>query len=279
MNAAPYPSSDRDTSATGRYVTISVDDGSVEDLKTAELLHKHGLQATFYIPARNPERPVVTPAQIRELSQRFEVGSHTLNHAPLKFMSDQKAAKEINGGKQWLQDVLGKPVQSFCYPRGKFNGTTPMLVERAGFLGARCSLLNLHEFPRNRFLWGVSTLAFPLSKVIHVRHALLEGNFTGIRNFFGRYKGATDWRQHFAHALDYVEHHGGMAHLMMHSWEIEELGEWQKLDSVFEAISRRRMIRVSNGDLFRLWTASRRAPESIAEPVGVRNNNVSDQQL
>jgi peptidoglycan/xylan/chitin deacetylase (PgdA/CDA1 family) len=268
MSAATYLSPDRDTSVTGRFVTISVDDGSADDMRTAELLHKHGLTATFYVPARNPEREVISPAQIRELSQRFDVGSHTLNHAPLKFLSDRAANHEITGGKKWIEDVLGKPVHSFCYPRGKFNGTTPLLVEKAGFLGARTSLMNLHEFPRNRFLWGVSTLAYSLRKIIHVRHALLEWNFPGLRNFFREYKGATDWQQHFAYALDYVQRHGGMAHLMLHSWEIEERGEWRKLDCVFKAIAQCQMPCVTNGDLFGLWNSLRVAvPAPTAEPV------------
>ena len=187
-----------------RYVTISVDDGSAGDMKTADLLHKYGLQATFYIPGRNPERPVIGPSQIRELSRRFEIGSHTLNHAPLKFLSDEKASQEIREGKQLMEEVLGEAVISFCYPRGKFNGTTPILVKNAGFLGARTSLMNLHDFPRNPFLWGVSTQAYSHSKMIHVRHALLEGNFAGIRNFFQDYKGATDWEEHFSRALAHV---------------------------------------------------------------------------
>lgn len=267
MNTA-YTSSERDFAVGERYVTVSVDDGSVGDLKTAELLHKHGLQATFYVPARNPERPVISPSQIRELSQGFEVGSHTLNHKPLKFVSDRRAEREITEGKQWLEDVLGKPVHSFCYPRGKFNATTPVLVEKAGFLGARTLLMHLHEFPRNRFLWGISTMAYSVSRIIHVRHALLEGNFAGIRNFFGEYEAATDWKKHFTHALDYVEKHGGMAHLILHSWQFTEPEEWRELGSVFAEISRRPMPCVTNGDLFGRWSPSRIAAPAMAEPVG-----------
>lgn len=268
MNSAPRSSSEGYKSANDRYVTISVDDGSAGDMKTAELLHKYGLQATFYVPARNPERPVISPSEIRELATRFEIGSHTLNHAPLKFMSDERAANEIKEGKAWLEEVLGERVIAFCYPRGKFNGTTPKLVKDAGFLGARTSLMNLHGFPQNPFLWGVSTLAFSLSKVVHVRHALLEGNFAGIRNFFRDYKAATDWQEHYFSGLDYVEEHGGIAHLTLHSWEMEEPGQWEKLESVFECISQRGLTSVRNGDLFRLWGAPKPEPQGVAEPVG-----------
>jgi len=252
---------------TDRYVTISVDDGSLDDRKMAELLHKYGLQGTFYVPAHNPERPVMPPAEIRELSQRFEIGSHTLNHKPLKFLSDANAAQEIGQGKQWLEDVLGEQVISFCYPRGKFNGTTPILVRKAGFLGARTQLFNLHDFPQDPFHWGVSTLAFSLSKMIHVRHALLEGNFVGIRNYFREFKARTDWKEHFYCALDYVVQHGGIAHLMMHSWEMEQLGEWKKLESVLAAVSGSGLTSVTNGHLFRVWSSRRVSPVTVAEPA------------
>src|ERR1035437_1451077 len=99
-----------------RYLTISIDDGHVMDLRTAELLSKYGLQATFYIPARNPERPVMSEVQIRELASAFEIGAHTLNHVPLKSLPESQAWAEISGSKQWVEDTIGKPAVSFCYP-------------------------------------------------------------------------------------------------------------------------------------------------------------------
>ena len=239
---------------TERFVTISIDDGDVTDARTAELLQKYGLPATFYVPARNPERPVMPTSQVRELADQFEIGAHTLNHAPLKALSDAKAWSEIFDGKQWLEDTIGMPAISFCYPQGKFNRSTPGLVKKAGFLGARTCLFNLHSFPRDPFLWGLSTHACWHSRLIQVRHAALERNFTGILNFFSVYNGTTDWLQHFRHALHHVEQRGGIAHLYLHSWEIEELGQWKQLEAAFIEISQHASFsKVTNGALFRLW--------------------------
>lgn len=242
--------------ATTRFVTISVDDGDPQDFRTAELLHKYGLEATFYIPAKNPERPVMAESQVRELANSFEIGAHTVNHLPLKAMTDSQAWEEIAGSKRWLEDLLGKPCISFCYPRGKFNSKTPELIKKAGFLGARTCLFNLTTFPRNPFLWGLSTHACYHSKAIQLRHAALEGNIRGMFNFLGTYKGATDWQQHFQLALDHVEMNGGIAHLYFHSWEIDELKQWDRLDATLATISRRAGLkRVTNGKLFELWKA------------------------
>jgi len=73
------------------YVTISVDDGHPLDIRTAELFTRYGIAATFYVPARNPERRVLTPPQLREIAQHFEVGSHTLNHLPLTTVTRERA--------------------------------------------------------------------------------------------------------------------------------------------------------------------------------------------
>jgi peptidoglycan-N-acetylglucosamine deacetylase len=241
-----------------RFVTISVDDGDPRDFRTAELLHRYGLAATFYIPAKNPERPVMAESQIRELAGSFEIGAHTVNHLPLKSMPEAQAWEEIFGSKRWLEDTIGKQAISFCYPRGKFNSTTPGLIQKAGFLGGRTCLYHLHTFPENPFLWGVSTHAYYHSKAIQLRHAALEGNVRGMVNFLSTYRAATDWQRHFAYALDHVEKNGGIAHLYFHSWEIDELKQWEHLEETFAAISKRQgFTKVTNGKLFELWKAER----------------------
>src|SRR5579872_6682713 len=92
------------------FVTVSVDDGHPTDLRTAELLHKYGLKATFYAPAANPERPVMSATDLRRLSSSFEVGGHTLNHVPLPSLPRERAWAEIVDCKNWLEDLTGKTV-------------------------------------------------------------------------------------------------------------------------------------------------------------------------
>jgi peptidoglycan/xylan/chitin deacetylase (PgdA/CDA1 family) len=241
------------------FVTISVDDGHPTDLRVADLLAKYDLAATFYIPGHNPENPVMSVAQLRELSQRFELGGHTLNHLRLSSLPTEQVWREISDGKDWLENALGKPVRSFCYPMGKYGNRAAALVKKAGFVGARTCQLNLHDFPTDPFAWGVSTQAHNHGRAVQVRHALLERNFQGLLNFLWLHRLATDWETHFRRALDRVQGHGGIAHLYLHSWEIEQCGEWQKLESVLRDISQRKdMNRVTNGDLFAMWGARNR---------------------
>jgi peptidoglycan/xylan/chitin deacetylase (PgdA/CDA1 family) len=237
-----------------RYVSISVDDGHPTDFRTAELLNKYGLNATFYVPATNSEREVISKQQVRELASRFEIGGHTLNHVTLTSVPPERAWAEIYDGKKWLEEAVGTKVLSFCYPRGKFNRQVVAMTRRAGFIGARTCLFNMHRLPRDPFICGVSTLAHKLSRMVQVRHGLLEGNFEGIVNFFTIHKGVTDWQSQYMQALEYVYRRGGVAHLYLHSWGIDEHHEWGKLEAVFQELRDRQCFTsVSNGQLFQLW--------------------------
>ena len=192
--------------------------------------------------------------QISEIARRFELGSHTLNHRPLKHASREEARAEIENGKKWLEDVTGKEAIAFCYPQGKFNPVTVKLVRQTGFLGARTCMFNLTGYPGNPFLWGVSTHAYSHSIATQIRHALLERNFRGVSNFAVIHRFEEDWAKHFLHAVRFVEQNGGVAHLYFHSWEIDEQGQWSKLENLLKNISERNtLVRVTNGDLFARW--------------------------
>lgn len=85
------------------YLTISVDDGSVSDMRAADLLEKYGLKATFYIPATNWERPVLPAEQVRTLSTGFEIGAHTYGHVALHKLSPVQVRAELEGAKTGLR--------------------------------------------------------------------------------------------------------------------------------------------------------------------------------
>jgi peptidoglycan/xylan/chitin deacetylase (PgdA/CDA1 family) len=234
-----------------RLLTISIDDGHPADLRIAEMLERLGLKATFYVPARNCERPVISPAQVRELAAAFEVGSHTMNHVELTRLPVSSAWNEIHGSKHWVEDTVSRESVSFCYPRGKHNRAIAFMVRAAGFCGARTVMLNHTEVPKDPFRWGVSTQAYSHSAAIQIRHALKETNISGLWEYARVFQFSGRWDWHFRQAMDWVERHGGIAHLFLHGWEIDEQHDWGVLQSVLQdASSRRHLTCVTNGELF-----------------------------
>lgn len=237
-----------------RLLTISVDDGHPSDLRVAEMLAAMGLTATFYIPRQNPERQVITSGQMRELAKRFEVGSHTMNHLELTRLPPHSAWHEIHNSKRWVEDTVSYPSIAFCYPRGKHNRRIASMARDAGFCGARTVTLNRIDAPRDPFRWGVSTQAYSHSLMVQLRHGLREANIAGLWQYGRLFRFTWSWDEHFRLALDRVEAQGGIAHLFLHGWEIEERDDWARLHSVLcDAASRARLTCITNGELFRRW--------------------------
>ena len=102
------------------YITTSWDDGNPSDLRVAELLIKHGLRGTFYVPM-TAETGTMTATQIRELSSAFEIGGHTIHHVALTQLTKEGAWREIAGSKSLLEDTIGRPCRMFCPPTGAYS--------------------------------------------------------------------------------------------------------------------------------------------------------------
>jgi peptidoglycan/xylan/chitin deacetylase (PgdA/CDA1 family) len=100
----------------------------------------------------------LTPAEVATLSghQLVEIGAHTANHRALAHLSGADQQREIDGGKNALQEMLARPVMSFAYPHGDYTEESVDFVRHAGFHRActtRPGLVrrgdDLFQLPRN----------------------------------------------------------------------------------------------------------------------------------
>lgn len=121
---------------------FSFDDGSIYDLRVADMLNGYGYTATLYIPV-NWQRYLLkkgidplTWEHINELAKRFTIGSHGVNHELLTQTSPANQDKEIFESKDWWRRN-GYNVDSFCYPRGYYDDNIKEKVKNAGYKNAR----------------------------------------------------------------------------------------------------------------------------------------------
>ncbi len=210
----------------------SVDDGHPSDLKMAELLHRHGLQGTFFVPLKNNEGyPVMSPSQMRLLSQEFEIGSHTVDHTYLPSLSLAQARYQIFDSKQKLEDVLGKSIFGFCYPGGKFSKTHIDMVKRAGFQYARTTRNLCFDSGFNRFEIPTTCQFYPHQKAVYVRNFIRWMHWgerqAGLRTVLQH----DTWIKRMYGLFDYANQNGSIFHLWTHSHNIDELNLWPELDS------------------------------------------------
>ncbi len=219
-------------------VTTSWDDGHPLDIRLAELLRKYGVSGTFYIPLNYHEVPVMAEDAMRALSAMgMEIGSHTLTHPKLTTLREEQALHELVESKSRLEDIVGQPIVSFCYPAGKFNSRTRSWVAKAGYELGRTTLAFRTERRFDPFSMPVSIQFLPHPRLILIRHALKEGNLTGLLNWCSRWHMEFDPVHLVETIFEYILHNGGILHIWGHSWEIEQFRLWGALEEALKRIA------------------------------------------
>ncbi|CAM5194773.1 Peptidoglycan/xylan/chitin deacetylase (PgdA/CDA1 family) OS=Castellaniella defragrans OX=75697 GN=HNR28_003124 PE=4 SV=1 [Castellaniella defragrans] len=135
----------------GKVVGITFDDGYRNVLENAlPVLADVGFTATNYFVVRQlgggnvwdydegvPHADLMSADQLRTWARAGqEVGSHTLNHPFLPKLSPELAANEIRDSRDALEQILGAPVESFCYPYGGESAALRDCVREAGYSNA-----------------------------------------------------------------------------------------------------------------------------------------------
>ncbi len=120
-----------------------------------------------------PDDLMLESSQVKELSESgIEVGAHTITHPILKSTDTASASREINGGKDRLEEIVGSKIRSFAYPNGKpgidYDPVHVGLVREAGFdcavstsHGAASAASDILQLPRFG-PWAESPLRFGL---------------------------------------------------------------------------------------------------------------------
>lgn len=220
------------------YFTTSWDDGSIYDLRLASLLAKYNIKGTFYIPLKNKERrDSLSPAQINEIAEQFEVGAHTYSHTVLTEVRDSIAWNEIKGCKNALEDILGKEIKAFCFPRGKYNSLHLELVREAGFSFARTTgyLRIFNVVDKQKRLMHTTIQFFPHKPRTYFISSLKRGDFEGFRIALSSFTNL-NFTSFLNYILQQAEQKNGIFHLWGHSWEIQEYNLWNKLEDFLKQI-------------------------------------------
>ncbi len=186
----------------------SWDDGKLQDMQLAALLKKFNLPAVFYISTLARE---ISDSQILELAQDFEIGGHTMTHPQdLKQVIGKDIVWEISENKKELEELLGKQITKFCYPRGRYNDRVVEVVRKAGYTEARTT----------QILKTIFLDPFRKGTTIHV---FQRPEYMGVNWFI------------LAQAqAEIAAQNGYTFHIWGHSWEIDRDGNWDRLEEFFD---------------------------------------------
>jgi peptidoglycan-N-acetylglucosamine deacetylase len=227
-------------------VLSSWDDGHPLDLKLAGLLHHYGLSATFYVPVTNRggrSKQGMSDEGVAKLSGSFEIGSHSMTHPwQLASLRPEQMEVEIRHSKSRLEEIIGKKIQSFCYPRGSWSPGVIDIVQKSGYTNSRAVEdfnLSRNEIARyGRFRIGCTIQA--RNREVFTKQAFLGDAFLVRHPWLGFKLGDFgNWSRLAKFLFDKAWSRGGVFHLWGHSWEIENNADWARLEDVLSYISSR----------------------------------------
>lgn len=140
----------------GRNVAITFDDGSETDLlAAAPILRQAGFNATFFITCgRLGKAGYLSSAQLKELSEGFEIGSHSMTHAYLPDLDESGLRQEICDSKLRLEQIIGEPVGHFSCPGGRCNQQVVAVARAAGYKTLATSRIQANSRKTDPFALG-----------------------------------------------------------------------------------------------------------------------------
>ena len=141
----------------GSNVAITFDDGCETDLlAAAPVLRQNGFNATFFITCgRLGERGYLSASQLGELSnQGFEIGCHSMTHPYLTDLDELQLHHEIADAKEQLEQIIGRPVNHFSCPGGRYNQRVVNVARAAGYRSLSTSRIQANSSSTDVFALG-----------------------------------------------------------------------------------------------------------------------------
>lgn len=151
-----------------KVLTMSYDDGKVEDVRLIEIFNKYGIKGTFNLNYGNMcddqtglKHPRLPKEKIKEVYAGHEVATHTMTHPTISRCPMVEVAREILEDRIGLESLVGKPVRGHAYPNGSYNEEIKALFRQLGIAYARVVELEPDPSTKENALLA-SIVSFPL---------------------------------------------------------------------------------------------------------------------
>lgn len=130
-----------------KALTLSYDDGVVQDMRLAAIMDAHGIKGTFNIngndftenrpPIFKHERLSRTEALALYNTPEHEVALHSYTHPFLSRMPAGNAAYEIIKDRETLEEMFETIVRGMAYPMGAYNDDVVTTLRQCGVAYSR----------------------------------------------------------------------------------------------------------------------------------------------
>ena len=123
-----------------KAVTLSYDDGVVEDKQLIDILNRHGLKGTFNINSElfTAERRLKKDEIIKLFSgSPHEVAVHGARHLSLTEVDEALATRDVLRDRENLETIFERIIKGMAYANGATNGRVINILKHCGIKYAR----------------------------------------------------------------------------------------------------------------------------------------------
>lgn len=138
-----------------KALTMSYDDGKVQDRRLVALFNRYGIKGTFHLNSglfHDPQR--IQPEEIPALYAGHEVACHTVTHPTIARCPLPEVAQEVLDDRRALEAAWGQPVRGLSYPNGSVTREIEALLPMCGIRYSRVVGSSGHfGLPENPYRW------------------------------------------------------------------------------------------------------------------------------
>ena len=131
-----------------KVLTLSYDDGVVQDIRLSEILNRHGIKCTFNINsgmylAEEKEREVFrgrlkrSEALALYADSGHEVAVHAYTHPFLERLDSTEIIYEITEDRKDIESIYGTIARGMAYPYGTYNASVIDVLKHCGIVYSR----------------------------------------------------------------------------------------------------------------------------------------------
>ena len=124
----------------GRFkaLTMSYDDGTMEDERLVAIFNKYGIKSTFNINSGLLGRPKRLPREkVRDVYEGHEIATHCYTHPTISRCPLVEVAGEILKDREALEALTGGLVRGHAYPNGSYSEEIKDLFKKMGIAYGR----------------------------------------------------------------------------------------------------------------------------------------------
>ena len=149
-----------------KVLTLSYDDGVVQDIRLIKILDQYGIKATFnvnsglYLPEDTQRerfygRMKLSEAKALYINSGHEVATHALTHPFLDRLKTDAVLAEVMDDRRNIEQQYGTFARGMAYPYGTYNNEVIDALRKCGICYARTikSTENFN-FPENWLEWN-----------------------------------------------------------------------------------------------------------------------------